>query len=62
MKLFRRLLYLFRQRQIEADLAEELEAHRQMASDRALRDGAAPPDASAALSQQIAAVRRSGVT
>ena len=48
MKLFRRLLYLFRQRQIEADLADELEAHRQMASDRALQDGAAPPDASSA--------------
>jgi predicted permease len=48
MKLFRRLLYVFRQRQIEADIAEELEMHRQMASDRALQDGAALHDASAA--------------
>jgi predicted permease len=48
MKLFRRLLYLLRQRQIEADIAEELEAHRQMARDRALQDGAAPSEAAAA--------------
>ena len=44
----RRILYLFRQRQIEAEIAEELETHRQMATDRALQDGAALPDASAA--------------
>jgi predicted permease len=48
MKLFRRLLYLWRQRQIEADIAEELEAHRQMVRDRALQDGAELPEASAA--------------
>ena len=48
MNFFRRILYLFRQRQIEAEIAEELETHRQMAKDRALQDGAALPDASAA--------------
>jgi hypothetical protein len=48
MKIFRRLLYFVRQRQMEADLAEELEAHRQMTRDRALSDGAAPADAQAA--------------
>ena len=36
---------LFRQRQIEADIAEELETHRQMARDRALKDGTALADA-----------------
>ena len=30
-KWLRRVRYLFRQRQIEADMAEELETHRQMA-------------------------------
>ncbi len=48
MKILRRILYLLRQRQIEADIAEELETHRQMARDRALHDGAALPEASAA--------------
>ena len=48
MKLFRRLLYLIRQRQIEAEMAEELESHRQMAEDRARQDGATLPGASSA--------------
>ena len=47
-KWLRRVRYLFRQRQIEADMAEELETHRQMAKDRALKDGTALSDASAA--------------
>ena len=47
-KWLRRVQYLFRQRQIEADMAEELETHRQMARDRALKDGTALSDASAA--------------
>jgi hypothetical protein len=47
-KWLRRVRYLFRQRQIEADMAEELETHREMARDRALKAGDAGPDASAA--------------
>ena len=47
-KWLRRVRYLFRQRQIEADMAEELETHRQMARDRALKAGDAGADASAA--------------
>ena len=46
MTFLRRLLYLFRHRRIEAEVAEELETHRLMAQQRALDSGAT--DASAA--------------
>lgn len=47
-KWLRRLRYVFSQRQVEADMAEELETHRQMARDRELQAGVAWPDACAA--------------
>src|SRR5919108_3776315 len=50
----RRLWYLFRQRKFEADLAEEMAFHRDMAHREAARNGAAPADA------RIAADRRFG--
>ena len=37
MTLLRRLRYLFRQREIEAEMAEEIEAHRLMAEERERR-------------------------
>jgi predicted permease len=46
MTFLRRVLYLFRHRRIEAEVAEELETHRLMAQQRALDDGAV--DAAAA--------------
>jgi putative ABC transport system permease protein len=48
MTLLRRLRYLFRQQQIEAEMAEEIEAHRLMAEERERRGGAPPGDAAAA--------------
>ena len=39
MTLLRRLRYLFRQQQIEAEMAEEIEAHRLMAEARERRGG-----------------------
>ena len=46
--LLRRLRYLFRQRQIEAEIAEEIEAHRLMAEARERNGGRPPHDAAAA--------------
>jgi predicted permease len=48
MSLLRRLRYVFRQHRIEAEMAEEIEAHRLMAEDRERRGGAPPRDAAAA--------------
>jgi predicted permease len=47
-KFFRRLLYVFRQRRLEADLAEEIESHRAMEQERFERMGVPPDDAKAA--------------
>src|SRR4030095_10923864 len=44
----RRLRYLFRQRQIEAEIAEEIEAHRLMAEARERSGGTPPHEADAA--------------
>ena len=46
--LLRRLRYLFKQHELEAEMAEEIEAHRLMAEDRERRGGAPPRDATAA--------------
>ena len=48
MTLLRRLRYLFRQRQIEAEIAEEIEAHRLMAEARERSGGTPPREADAA--------------
>jgi putative ABC transport system permease protein len=48
MTLLRRLRYLFRQRQIEAEIAEEIEAHRLMAEGRERSRGTARGEADAA--------------
>src|SRR5262245_41599458 len=46
--LFRRLLHLLRWSRHEADLREEIEAHRALRQDAFERDGLAPPDAARA--------------
>jgi len=48
MTLLRRLRYLFQQRQIEAEIAEEIEAHRLMAEARERSGGTPPREADAA--------------
>jgi hypothetical protein len=45
-RLLRRLRYLIRQRQIEAELAEELESHRAMTQERLERSGVPSIEAS----------------
>src|ERR1035437_3538649 len=45
MRPWKRLLHLVRRRRFEADLAEELRLHRQLAEDAARRAGAAPEEA-----------------
>jgi hypothetical protein len=45
MRLRNRLRYLARRRRLDADLAEELRLHREMAESAALRAGATPEDA-----------------
>lgn len=45
MRLRNRIRYLARRRQLDADLAEELRPHREMAENAALRAGATPEDA-----------------
>lgn len=47
MNVVRRLWYSLRHRNVDADLAEELESHRALAQARLERDGLAPPDAAA---------------
>src|SRR5438309_2204983 len=43
---FRRAWYLFKRRQIEADVADEMAFHREMAARQLERDGQKPSDAS----------------
>jgi predicted permease len=45
--LFRRLQYMFRERQISEELREELEFHRGLAEERLIREGVPPADAAA---------------
>src|SRR4030095_12581058 len=56
LKLLRRLQYLFRQRQIEADLAEEMDFHRAEKQARLARAGVDPRGAPHGASRALATV------
>ncbi len=58
MRLFRRLAYLFRKSRNDAELAEEIALHRQLAEQEHLRDGLTIDDAHFAAQRQMGNVTR----